>query len=69
MWGVLNWEGETCGGGMKSEDGRDFVVPELGRDLCFTDAVGRRLLAFSLGWAFHVGFGGLFGAKKLFGMN
>lgn len=69
MWGVLNWEGETCGGRVKSEDGRDFIVSKLGRYLYSTDAVGTRLLAFSLGWAVHVGFGGLFGAKKLCGMN
>ena len=36
-----------CPGGLRSEDRRDFVSPELGR--VSMDAVNSRLLAFCLG--------------------
>lgn len=56
------------------DEGRNLKMGEIllslsREEICFMDVLGPRLLAFGLGWAVHVGFGGLFGAKKLCGMN
>lgn len=46
------------------------MVPELEPGLCSTEAVNSGLLAFCLGWTIrNAGVGGLFGAKRLWGMS